>query len=46
MFSYDGLEQALSSKKTTKTKMSAALGISSRTIAKIGKGEKCELILE
>ena len=40
MFSYDGLEQALSSKKTTKTKMAAALGISSRTIAKIGKGEK------
>lgn len=40
MISYEGLNNILSVKKTTKSEMAAALGISSRTIAKIGKGEK------
>ena len=40
MISYEGLNHILSVKKTTKSEMAAALGISSRTIAKIGKGEK------
>ncbi|MBQ8076520.1 MAG: Fic family protein [Oscillospiraceae bacterium] len=40
MFSYDGLYQRLKSKGITKTDLTSAIGISSRTIAKISKGEK------
>lgn len=40
MFSYEGLLKILLDKKITKTDLSTELGISSRTIAKIGKGEK------
>ena len=40
MISYEGLFKVLLDKKLTKTDLSAVLGISSRTIAKIGKGEK------
>ena len=40
MISYDGLNQALKNARKTKSGLSADLGISSRTIAKIGKGEK------
>lgn len=40
MISYEGLFKILLDRKLTKTDLSAALGISSRTIAKIGKGEK------
>ncbi len=40
MISYEGLIRLLSEKQVTKSEMAAALGISSRTIAKIGKGEK------
>ena len=40
MISYDGLYQRLKENGITKTDLSQALGISSRTIAKISKGEK------
>jgi len=40
MVSYEGLAKALEEKRLTKTALGAELGISSRTIAKIGKGEK------
>lgn len=40
MFSYDGLIQKLKDKGLTKTALTEKLGISSRTIAKIGRGEK------
>ena len=40
MISYEGLSAALSAAKKTKTDLAADLHISSRTIAKIGKGEK------
>ena len=40
MFLYDGLISRLKEKGITKTQLSEQLGISSRTIAKIGKGEK------
>ena len=40
MYSYSELEKILSSKKINKSTLSAALGISSKTIAKISKGEK------
>ena len=40
MISYDGLERRLRDKGLTKTGMGTALGISSRTIAKIARGEK------
>lgn len=40
MFSYEGLNAKLSQRGITKTALSAELGISSRTIAKIAKGEK------
>ena len=39
-YSYDGLERMLSANGMTKTALAAELGISSRTIAKISKGEK------
>lgn len=40
MTSYDGLYEQLRKKGITKTGLTKALGISSRTIAKIAKGEK------
>ena len=40
MYSYDGLNKILKEKNMKKSEFSAKLGISSRTIAKIGKGEK------
>ena len=40
MISYAGLEKLLQDRCVGKTKLSAELGISSRTIAKIAKGEK------
>ena len=40
MYSYDGLNKILKEKNMKKSELSAKLGISSRTIAKIGKGEK------
>ena len=40
MYSYDGLNKLLKEKNMKKSELSAKLGISSRTIAKIAKGEK------
>lgn len=40
MISYDGLERALKERGVGKTELSANLGLSTRTIAKIAKGEK------
>ncbi len=40
MFSYDGLYEQLKRKGITKTDLTVEIGISSRTIAKIAKGEK------
>ena len=40
MYSYEGLNNFLKAKNMKKSELSAKLGISSRTIAKIGKGEK------
>ena len=40
MYSYSELEKILSLKKINKSTLSTALGISSKTIAKISKGEK------
>ena len=40
MISYEGLERVLKDKGIGKTELSTKLGLSSRTIAKIGKGEK------
>lgn len=40
MYSYFGLEKLLAEKGLTKTSLSLKVGISSRTIAKISKGEK------
>ena len=40
MVSYEGFSRILQDRNLTKTELSEALGISSRTIAKIGKGEK------
>ena len=40
MISYEGLENALKEKGIGKTDLALALGISTRTIAKIAKGEK------
>ena len=39
-YSYDGLERFLSAKGMTKTLLAAELGISSKTVAKISRGEK------
>ena len=39
MLSYDGLEKILKERGIGKTELSTALGLSTRTIAKIGKGE-------
>lgn len=40
MISYTGLIQKLNDRGLTKTALAKELGISSRTIAKIGRGEK------
>ena len=40
MISYEGLEKALKDRGIGKTELSTQLGLSTRTIAKIGKGEK------
>lgn len=40
MFSYSGLLRKLNEKGLTKTALTTELGISSRTVAKIGRGEK------
>jgi DNA-binding Xre family transcriptional regulator len=40
MISYSGLLQKLSDKGLTKTALTKELGVSSRTVAKIGRGEK------
>ena len=40
MFSYEGLNERLRVKAINKSDLTEALGISSRTIAKIAKGEK------
>lgn len=40
MFSYKGLEQKLSERNIGRSELTKLLGISSRTVAKIGKGEK------
>ena len=40
MISYDGLEKALKEKGIGRTELSAELGLSTRTVAKIAKGEK------
>ena len=40
MYSYNQLEKKIKSAGLTKSDLSAELGISSRTIAKISKGEK------
>ena len=45
MYLYDGLEQILKENGITKTALSHELGISSRTIAKIGRGEKLSRII-
>ena len=39
-YSYDGLERFLSAKHMTKTSLATELGISSRTMAKMSRGEK------
>lgn len=39
-YSYDGLERFLSAKGMTKTSLATKLGISSKTMAKISRGEK------
>lgn len=40
MFNYDGLRQRLKEKGITRTDLKSLVGLSSRTIAKIGRGEK------
>ncbi len=40
MYSYDGLTRLLKAKNMKKSELARALGISSRTLAKVGKGEK------
>ena len=40
MISYEGLEKALKEKGIGKTKLFTELGLSTRTVAKIAKGEK------
>ena len=40
MYSYEGLNNLLKAKNMKKSELTSKLGISSRTIAKIGKGEK------
>ena len=40
MISYEGLNEQLQKKGITKTDLTVEVGISSRTIAKISKGEK------
>ncbi|MBO4733485.1 MAG: helix-turn-helix transcriptional regulator, partial [Clostridia bacterium] len=45
MLSYKGLEQKLNERNIRRSDLTKLLGISSRTIAKIGKGEKLSRIV-
>lgn len=45
MFSYKGLEEKLRERDITRSNLTKELGISSRTIAKIGRGEKLSRIV-
>ena len=45
MISYNGLEKRLQEKGITRSDLTTLLGISSRTIAKIAKGEKLSRIV-
>lgn len=45
MILYNGLKQQLNKKGISKTDLTTVLGISSRTIAKIGKGEKLSRVV-
>ena len=45
MFSYKGLEQKLSERNIGRSDLTKLLGISSRTVAKIGKGEKLSRVV-
>ena len=45
MISYDGLEKRLAQRGLTKSDLTKLLGISSRTIAKIAKGEKLSRLI-
>ncbi len=45
MYSYEKLEKKLAAKGITRTDLTRGPGISSRTIAKIGKGEKLSPIV-
>ena len=44
MYSYDGLEKILTLKKIKKSLLSTELGISSKTVAKISKGENFAIL--
>lgn len=46
MIDYSGLEKLLRERGLTKSRLGAILGISSRTIAKIGRGEKLSRIVQ
>ena len=43
MFSYKGLEQKLNERNIGRSDLTTLLGLSSRTVAKIGKGESLSL---
>ena len=43
MISYEGLEKVLKDKRISKTELSTKLGLSTRTIAKIAKGERLSI---
>ena len=45
MFSYQGLEAKLKQRRITRSDLTRALGISSRTIARIGRGEKLSRVV-
>ena len=45
MFSYKGLEQKLNERHIRRSDLTKLLGISSRTVAKIGKGEKLSRVV-
>ena len=45
MFSYKGLEQKLNERNIVRSDLTKLLGLSSRTVAKIGKGEKLSRVV-